>query len=246
MRYSHKAPVLPQRHSNAAPELPPKHFSNAHCNSEAGTKDWGHKKLSLIHWNTVVEGGTSSSGKQVLKATINGIATELVTEGGVSGEGAMENTEVGGEAVATGSGTITYTGVTVAKPAGKGCKIFTDNGGVAGEEGVIHTNSLSTTTTNEMGVKFTPAAGTVFATFILSGCTGSAALEGLNGTYTVNGSVIGAPNGGETIFTHTATTTPETLLVNNSIKAGIDGSTTSKNKVTGNAVVVTTPPYATD
>ena len=203
-----------------------KSWSNAHCNGTVTTKTFGHVKINPGTPTELSGASGTSKPVQKLKATINGIATELTTET-ITGTGTMENKVSGEEMWAEGSGTITYTGVTVAKPAGASCVVSTDNAGAPGEAGVIHTSALTATTKGQGdNLKFTPTTGTVFATFILSGCKGSAALEGLNGTYTVNGSVLGQPNGGETVFTHTTTTEPETLLINNSIKAGIDGSLT--------------------
>src|ERR1700712_2835703 len=112
-----------------------KTFSDAHCIGTGTPKEWGHKGWAG-GTQAVDSAGTLNSGKQTLKATINGIVVELVTEGGVSGESTVENAEVGGEEVVKGTGTVTYTGITVAKPAAKSCNVFTDNGGVAGEKGV--------------------------------------------------------------------------------------------------------------
>jgi hypothetical protein len=213
-------------------------FNDAHCTGSSDPNEYGH-----VDWSgrtpVFYSFGTFFGGKQVLKATINGIATELVTEGGVSGEGEVENTTIEGEEAVTGEGGFTYTKVTVAKPAGKGCKVYTDNGSEKGEEGVIHTNELVGTTTSGMGVKFTPKSGSVFASFFIDGCEGEA-LKGLNKTYTVQGSIIGEPNGGEIRFTHGSSTEQGSLLLNGSIKTGLEGGITQYNRVSGNALVCTT------
>jgi hypothetical protein len=214
-------------------------FADAHCKQAPGS-GFGHIKFGDKPTILTGAAGTSFSGVQRLRATINGINTELVTEGGVSGSGELEKND--GTTV-TGSGTITYSKVTVAAPAGKGCKVYTDNGGSKGEEGVVHTNKLSATTTNKTELKFTPASGEVFATFILDGCSGSEALEGLNKTYEVTGSVIGTPEGGETVATHAGVTGQGTLKLNGSIKAGLNGSLTISGREPGemscNALVLT-------
>ena len=130
------------------------------------------------------------------------------------------------EHYAFGETATTYTGVTVAKPGG--CKVYTDNGS-KGEEGVIHTEKLRATTRlqNDSG-KLEPGAesGGVFARFLLEGCINS----GLNGTYTVTGSVK-CPTEGATIkCSHLETTSQNTLKLNGAIKAGVSVTTTPKAK----------------
>lgn len=197
-------------------------FTEDHCRTQVQPAQnlWAHVSIPN---NTTTTLRGSAAGQTKLKATIGGIATELVANT-LSGTGSMENKEAGGEMFASGTGTITYTEVAVASPAGKGCKVSTDNGGVAGEEGLVHTNTLKATTQGQGEfLKFEPNEGEVFATFIISGCTGSAALEALNKTYTVTGSVKGVPTGATTKFTHAETTTQGNLKLNGSIKAGIEG-----------------------
>jgi hypothetical protein len=167
------------------------------------------------------EPGESFSGQQTLRATINGINTELRTTS-VTGSGELEKFDETIE----GTGTITYTGVEVVAPAGKGCKVYTDNGGSKGEEGVVHTEKLKGSTSSPSELKFTPASGETFAAFIIDGCTGTEALEGLNKTYSVTGSLIGKVTGAETSSTHSEITTQNTLKLNGSIKSGLNGSLT--------------------
>ena len=224
-----------------------KSWSDAHCGNTTPTLRFGHVTIAANAVTEWAQGPGTPKPVQKLKATINGIATELTTEG-VTGSGTTVNKESGEERWVEGEGSITYAGVTVAKPAGASCEVFTDNAGSKGEKGVIHTEILSATTKAQSdNVKITPKTGNVFATFILAGCKGSEAIEGLNGTYTVNGSVLGQPSGGEILFTHATTTEPETLLINNSIKAGIDGSVTQRGRANTSelfkALTCTTPPY---
>jgi hypothetical protein len=229
-----------------------KTWSDAHCtNSSTGTKEYGHVAIPENTTTDAIGGaGTSFEGEQKLRASINGINVELVSKS-VSGTGSVKNTTVGGKMRVEGTGTSTLTNVTVQAPASKGCKVFTDNGGVKGEEGVIHTNELKVVTTEEMGLKTEPVA-TSFATFFIGNCAGSEALEGLNKTYEITGSVIGEPSGGEGIFTHAATTAQNTLKLNGTIKLGINGSGTVKARHAEKpeeeykAITVTTPPYTTD
>jgi hypothetical protein len=234
-----------------------KTWSDAHCDNTEGTKKYGHVAIAENKTTTITGATGTSKVTQRLKATINGIVTELSTES-ISGSGSMHNaTTVGGKMQATGTGTITYTNVQVTAPAAKGCKVFTDSPGTTEQtEGVIHTNELKAVTDENMGLKFEPAvAGQPFATFFMTGCKGSEALEALNKTYSVTGSVTGQPTGGETVFTHATVTAEGQLKINGSIPAGIDGSLTISGRDAANeadpykALTVTTPEggvYKTD
>jgi hypothetical protein len=92
-------------------------FSNATCTT-AGT-GFGHVVVP-VNTSTAI---TGTGGTTKLASTISGVAVELQSTS-LDASGAMENTVVGGEMLARGTGTITYTGVTVTKPVGKGCKVW--------------------------------------------------------------------------------------------------------------------------
>src|SRR5262249_34057996 len=110
----------------------------------------------------------------------------------------------------------------VAKPAGKGCKI-------GGKE--LVTKTLTGTTTGQGdNMKITPKEGEVIAEFIIEGCSGSKALEALNGLYVVTGAVSGAVNGATVTFTAAATTAQGTLKFRGQ-NAGLDGSLTFAGRV---------------
>jgi hypothetical protein len=209
-------------------------FEDKHCKVGAANHAGQLENVKFEHSAAAVpttlsgEKGTQFSGQQTLRATINGINTELQTTA-VSGSGTLE-TNSGG--TVSGTGTITYTGVEVLAPAGKGCKVYTDNGGSKGEEGVVHTNTLSASTTSPGELKFTPAAGETFATFIIDGCGPTEALKGLNKTYSVTGSVVGTVTGAETSSTHAGVTGQKTLKLNGSIISGLNGSITIKGEGT--------------
>lgn len=194
-------------------------FSNDHCTASSEEGPYSHVAVAN---NTTTEITAAAAGITKFKFTLGGIFTELQASS-MFVSGWMENREDGGEMHAFGEGTATFLNATVTQPAGKGCKVSTDNGGVAGEEGVVHTNAIAATTKGQGdAVKFEPAEGEVFVSFIISGCKGSAALETLNKTYTVTGSVKGTPEGATIRFTHANTTEQNTLKLNGSIKAGID------------------------
>jgi hypothetical protein len=198
-----------------------------HCLTSGGAPaEYGHVAVPI---NTTTEGTVTNEktgGEKVngkLKATIAGAAITLTATGAI-GNGWGTNAEEGGEMYGHGEGTTTFTGVT----ATGGCKIFTDSGAGKGEEGVIHTEPLKATSKGhgDSG-KLEPKEGTVFARFTLEGCTNS----GINGTYTVTGSIKPTVIAGSTVsYTHTNTTEQNTLKLNGTIKAGIEIETTGRGR----------------
>jgi hypothetical protein len=191
-------------------------------------------ELSGTNANTASE--TTAARESILKETIAGTELELKSTG-LSGTGSMTNSESGGEMIASGSGTITYSGVTVAKPAGKGCKVFTDVTATKtkGAEGVIDANVKATTLGQEEGkpmfLKFEPSSGTAFATFFVECTTKVAALEG---TWEITGSIKCPTSGATVLCSHEETTTQNTLKGKGS-KAGLDGALTIKGKASTDA-----------
>jgi hypothetical protein len=184
-----------------------------------------------------------------LKMTIAGVVTELKATS-LHGEGSLTNKVepvAKGEHYAEAHGTITYTEVSVVKPAGLGCKVYTSNEDTTkGTEGLVHTTPLKGSTTEEQNatdpkhnVKIEPTtAGGVFAHFIIEGC--KAPVEALNGPYTVSGSVTCPVKGATIECDHNTITTANTLKVNGAIKAGIEGALTLKNKISGTPISATT------
>jgi hypothetical protein len=160
---------------------------------------------------------TGTGGLTKLASTISGVAVELQSTS-VSGSGSMENTEVGGEMLAKGTGTINYAGVTVTKPAGKGCLAYEKSGKT--NEGKVSTNLLKASTAGlTHALSFTPNEGSTFATFFIEGCS----IAALNGEYVVTGSVTSTEIiGTSTKFTHANTTTQGTLKLRGQV-AGIEG-----------------------
>jgi hypothetical protein len=208
----------------------------AHCLAE-GTPDFGHVAIAQ-NTTTEIEGTANNTGTNTvgakptrLKMTIAGVATELVATT-LSGEGWMENkVDAGtGEHYAIAHGTITYTNVEVAKPAGLGCKAYTTNEDTTiGTEGLVHTTPLKGSTKAEgENVKIEPTTeGGAFAHFIIENC--KPPVNGLNGPYTMSGSVTCPTNGATINCEHAAITTQNTLKLNGAIKMGIEGSLTLKN-----------------
>jgi hypothetical protein len=115
----------------------------------------------------------------VLASTVAGIAIEITCTALSSGNTIAKN--VTGNIV-EGSGSITFTGCTVAKPTGTGCIVNTPSAGA----GTIATNVLSTKTI-EMNTRVSPPASGVFFELQFSGCTPAA----LNGTKSFKGLLNG-------------------------------------------------------
>ncbi|HEX6667314.1 MAG TPA: hypothetical protein VF081_12035 [Solirubrobacterales bacterium] len=176
---------------------------------------------------------TTASGLR-LKQTIAGVPLELSATG-VSGSGWIENKvvasgEKGGEHYAHGKGTLTFTGVEVTQPAGRGCKATTDNAATEGEVGVVHSKEL-TAITEGQNWKFLPAEGNVLASFFVT-CEEGKQIPTIEGTWSVTGSVKGAPEGATIKFTHTSTTAEATLRTKG-VKAGLEGNLTLSARANG-------------
>ncbi len=195
----------------------PNKFSEDHCKTvDNATGTFGHFKIEK-GTKTAITG--SSGGTSVFLHSVQSGVEEELEATGVSGSGFMENKETaGGEMYAHGTGVITYTGVSVVKPSGKGCKVKGEN---------VVTNELTATTEgSSTSLKFTPASGEVFASFEIEGCSTTV----LNGLYEVKGSVTSSSiSGATTNFDRTATTNLNTLKVRGQ-KAGLAGTLTIKGE----------------
>lgn len=156
----------------------------------------------------------------ILKSTVAGSAIELVaTE--VSGSGTMSNKEEKNakgetEMIASGEGSLKYSGVTEKL---LGCKVT----GIPGGAGVVETKPLLATTKEQGdGLRFTPKEGTLFAEFELTGC--------IVGPITIKvvGSVLGVPDGATTNTTHAKVTEEKSLRLQSAAGpvAGIAGTLT--------------------
>jgi hypothetical protein len=214
-------------------------LSGEHCLAEGGTGKYKHVAIAqdttteVITTNDQTQSNTTETRPTKLKFTVAGVVTELTAKR-LNGEGWMENkVEPGekGEHYAFAHGSATFTEVSVTKPASLNCKVYTSTEKTEkGEEGIIHTTPLKGSTTGEgENVKIEPTTeGGAFAHFTIEGC--KAPVEALNGPYTVTGSVTCPTSGATITCEHTATTTANTLRVNGSIKAGIEGSLTLKGR----------------
>lgn len=151
----------------------------------------------------------------ILHTVISGIEVQ-VEAAELNGTGTIENKEAGEEQYVQGALTATFSGLTVAKPAGKGCKV---------KAGEVKSKELTLTTKEQgMGVKIAPASGSLIASYEIEGCSVGA----LNGVYEVTGSIsTTCIDGATTIFTPIETTNAATLKVRGQ-KAGLSASITLK------------------
>jgi hypothetical protein len=218
-------------------------FTKAHCKeSDKGAGPFEHVAIAE-NTTTELTGTNANTGANTETATVTklksvraGVELELQATG-VTNEGPATmvnkkavNAKGETEMYVEGEGKILYTGVSVTKPAGKGCEVFkTENAGppvTHTGKGEVETKQLAATTKEQgMALKFAPKAGATFAVFYVTNCT----VAGLNGTYEVTGSVKGVPDGATTNFEHAAVTTQGTLKLGGQA-AGIEGSLTLKGR----------------
>jgi hypothetical protein len=207
-------------------------FKGAHCLEGAGGERYEHVKsnpnteteFTVTNSNTTEE--TSAARQTIIHETIAGAELELRATT-VNGEGTVQNREEGAEMWFEGSGTIKYTGVTVAKPAGKGCKVFTDTPEkTKGAEGAIDVSVKATSRGQGDFAKFEPASGTTFSTFFVECTTKVAALEG---TWEITGS-FKCPASGATIVCSGKEVTEQGTLKGKGAKMGLDGAFTFAGK----------------
>jgi len=210
-----------------------------HCLATGTPKEYGHIPITqdvtteLKVSNEKSANETKECSEQRLKTTIGGVATEL-TSCLVEGEGSpwiRNRLDASGEHYTESHFTLTYTNVKVAKPAGVGCVINTDNADkTVGTAGIVHTEPLKGTTLKQGdSVKLEPTTGTTFANFHITGCTG--AFAAINATYSVTGSITCKPDGATINCNHNEITTQNTLKLNGSVKAGYEGSTTLSGRL---------------
>jgi hypothetical protein len=203
-------------------------FKDAHCkNVTSAFAEYEHveiaagTKTEVSGTNLRTEGEVSTWS---LHSSVAGVELEVQATG-LTATGSMTNSISGAERLASGSGSATFTGVKVTKPAGKGCIVKTDQlpKKEPGAEGVVDTTLLKATTAGQGdGVKFEPIEGVVLASFFVEKCTTLV----LNGTYEVTGSLVSSNSNGATVdFTEETTTKLRTLKLDG-VTAGIEGSLT--------------------
>jgi hypothetical protein len=197
-------------------------FTDNHCITAGsqGHSPWGHVGIAVNTQTTE----TGSGGLMKIKTVQSGVTLELQSTEATA-TGTVENKEEAGAMWAQGKLVITFKGVTVTAPAGKGCTV---------KGGQIVTKELAQTSkglTNQ--TKFSPASGETFASFVIEGCS----LAALNHEYTAKGSLIGNNSGATTNFGHEFVTFLTSWFVNGQ-NAGLDGSVTLKGP-NGNGLTYT-------
>jgi hypothetical protein len=224
-------------------------FKDAHCKEATGGGNFAHiavaegTKTEATASNEKTAGETTETTPAKLKSVIAGIEFEI-SAAGAHGEGFVTNAKdpITGEHYAHGTGSIVFTGVEVIKPTGKGCKVFTDEGGKKGKEGTVDSRLLKATT-KEQGdfVKLEPDEGNVVATYFVECTVKMPALEGI---WEVLGSFKGVPSRATLNFTDSEITAQNTLK-SKGVKAGIEGSFTISGRDTASGDVEFSPISAT-
>jgi hypothetical protein len=206
-------------------------FTDAHCKEKTGKGAFEHVSIAEnaateLTVSSETTGGAIEPAR--LKTAIAGIELELVAAE-TSATGVVENRLASNEHYVSGEAITKYSGVTVTKPAEKGCEIYEDKGGEKGEKGVIRTNPLKATTQGQGDFgKLEPVAGEVIASFFIAGCP--APVEAINKTHTITGSIKCIPAGATVSCVHSEVTKQGTLQLNGAVKAGVELRTTYKSR----------------
>jgi hypothetical protein len=200
-----------------------KTFSTDHCKPSEAAGGFGHYKIA--EGTSTELTGNSNEEVAKLKTTIAGAAVTF-TSASATGTGTMENkVDVSGEHYAHGEGTIVFNEITVSNPK---CFAYKDEAGVKGTKGVVDTQKLTVTTKGQGdALKLSPAVGELFARFWLLDVNKKTSAEGgecpIAGTFTINGSIKGVPDGATARMTHAESTAQGTLKLGAGAKVGIEG-----------------------
>lgn len=198
-------------------------FSKEHCKSADTVGSGASFQHLAVAQDTQTEVRVTNEGTEgiktpaTLRTTISGIEIELQATSTL-GQGVSTNKldPSTGDHFIHGTGSTTYEGVTVIKPAG--CAV---------ESASIVTKELTGTSLGQgMAGKLQPAAGTTAAEFNI---IGGSCPEAIKGTYKVTGSITCSGDGSTVICTHAATTEQGTLKVRNQ-KVGVEVTTTAKGR----------------
>ncbi|HEX6666680.1 MAG TPA: hypothetical protein VF081_08810 [Solirubrobacterales bacterium] len=222
-----------------------KELRGEHClTTGTAPAEYGHvqveqdKTTELFGTNGKTEAETTKAAPAKLRMQPFGVSVEF-SAAAISVAGWLANRRgVNGAHYAHGNLALTFTEVVVAKPEGRGCKVTTHkedgSGGEKeeGEVGIIHTRELKGTTEGQEDLlKVESADGGDIARFFFT-CEPGKKIELIEGTWTCNGSVRGVPAGATTTFTHTETTTQNTLKCKNA-KAGFESNLTLSGRSPG-------------
>jgi hypothetical protein len=194
-------------------------FADAHCSTAVGTgAKFEHVAIPEgvetkgTGTNAKTAGETTASTLEKIRGSLSGVEVEIqATEAEATASG---TNKLGAEHYIEGTGVAKFSGVTVTKPAGKGCKVT---------GGTVTTKLLRATSLGQgMEGKLEPAEGTVFASVSIEGCS----IASLNNTFPVTGSIKCPGVGATTSCTHAATTAQNTLKFGGT-KVGVEGVATA-------------------
>jgi hypothetical protein len=222
-------------------------FSDAHCDVTATPQSkFGHTKLPTGSKTKVTASNAKTKGltTESTPATLEGevaLTKVKITCTKLSGSGELINEEpAAGVMQVKGTGTGEASGCTVEKPL----KCIVKEPIVGGGNAITRTNLG--VGKNEMGAETSPSSGTVYATieFLNKGAEACA----LNKQkFNVEGTGIGTSPLGSTEAIKesgaTGVSGPDNKLTLGGKPASLTGVGTGSVTATGNAVVLTTPPY---
>lgn len=200
-------------------------FTDAHCKSRAANSS----QVAFVHQAftgttlATLSSETTQQGAWDTTFFVSIQAGVILALQSTKATGPASIMNSGGSSFA--SAVITYENVTVTAPAGKGCVVT---------GGKVVTKELAATTaglTNEL--KFTPASGSVFGEFTVTGCS----IAALNHVYKLEGSVKGQTEGATTNFTKANTRAQGTLKLAGQV-AELEGTLTLKG-ANGNGLALT-------
>lgn len=198
-------------------------FSGAHCRAADAVASGAKYEHVAIAQNQVTEGrvtNTATGGETTaarLRSTLAGVEVELQATGTLGEATGTNKLAANGEHFIEGTGQTTYSGVTVTRPAGKGCKM---------KGGELKTKLLRGTSAGQgMEGKLEPAEGETFAEFTIEGCS----IAALNNVYKLTGNIKCPGDGATVLCTHAATTAQGTLKWSGQ-KAGVEVTTTATGR----------------
>jgi hypothetical protein len=200
-------------------------FGDAHCTRgligfhHEAIPGPGHTPMGMGNGATNEE--TTAAEPWKLEGTISGFETAIECTS-VEGTGWVENTEEPTSAI--GSVTLTYTGCSVPKPAGIGCKV--KEGKIAGQE-----TTFKAIEAEAIEVK---PVGTKLASITIEGCSTAA----LNKTFPLTGHYLVKPKGATWATSHALGTGQGTLVFGGQV-AGQELVQTLRMFPTGNPISLT-------
>ena len=168
-------------------------YSDSHCKTKGTPGIADTLKISATSEATATPVEAQSEGPYTLKSTNAGVEFEISCTTIASTNGKVWNV-VGEPMKAEGRLSLTYTGCTVVKPAGKSCVVRSKEGSVETANGTIKTLPLKSTSTMPSEkinkTEFSPVTPESFVNIVVASCTTTA----LNGEKIVKGQATAESN----------------------------------------------------